>query len=93
MATQEELADILGALEEDDEWNQTPARSSAVQSTSGAHNMSASSDDDGFCPRVTVFESGNIQLKQFSKTCIIITFVFLCRCGQNRSLSSALVGS
>jgi hypothetical protein len=58
MATKEELADILGALEEDDEWNNTSVGSSATQSTSVAHNLSTSSDDDGFCPKVTVFESG-----------------------------------
>lgn len=58
MATKEELDDILGALEDDDEWNQSSAEFNANPSMSGAHNMSASSDDDGCCPKVTIFESG-----------------------------------
>jgi len=58
MATEEELADILGALEDDDEWNQ--ASGSGAAGTSSVHNISASSDEDfsDKAPKVTVFESG-----------------------------------
>ncbi|XP_059471989.1 bifunctional 3'-5' exonuclease/ATP-dependent helicase WRN-like [Neocloeon triangulifer] len=55
MATEEELADILGALEDDDEWNNLPGTSSN-QTKAPDLNASVTSDDD--CgTKVTIFDT------------------------------------